>query len=118
MDRNEKILLLQLILEDIRGDWGSDLEDRVGEALDLARELELPAFIKSIEEYQEDCTDGYNDGRFFRSNYRDGGYEGMVVLHELESTIIDKSEQFQRDIGILNNPDCRFDDWDDWEGKY
>ena len=36
MSKEEKILLLQLILKDIRGNWAFDLEERVEYASDLA----------------------------------------------------------------------------------
>lgn len=117
MDKNEKLLLLQLILEDIRGNWGFDLEPRVDEALDLAQDLELPEFIKSIKEYKENCVCGDTDGRFFRNSYEDGGYEGMEMLHGLTPTIVDKSEMFKRNVGILNNPEYRFEDWKDWNDR-
>lgn len=118
MDKNEKLLLLQLILEDIRGNWGFDLEPRVDEALYLAQDLELPEFIKSIKEYKDDCANGYNDGRFFRMHYERGGYENLEELHGLSPTIIDKSDEFKKNIGVLTYPEYRFNDWGDWEGKY
>ena len=112
MDKNEKILLLQLILEDIRGNWGFDLEERYEMAIDLAKELELQNFISSINDYIECCKEGWNDGRHFRKSFERGGYEGMEILHGLTKTITDKSEEFKRSISILTYPEYRFDDWD------
>lgn len=115
--REEKILLLQLILEDIRGNWGWGLEDRVNVALDLASELDLRPHIDRINEYNDRCLDGDNDGRFFRCHYENGGYEDMMELHCLESTIQDKSDWFKSQVGVLTYPDVRFDDWDKYESR-
>ena len=115
MDKNEKILLLQLILEDIRGNWGFNLEERYEMALDLAKELELQNFIDSINGYIEHCKEGWDDGRYFRKSFESGGYEGMKILHGLEKTIIDKSEEFKRSISILTYPEFRFNDWDKYQ---
>ena len=115
MDKNEKILLLQLILEDIRGNWGFNLEERYEMALDLAKELKLQNFIDSISNYIEHCKKGWDDGRYFRKSFEIGGYEGMEILHGLKKTIIDKSEEFKCYISILTYPECRFDDWDKYQ---
>lgn len=114
MDRKEKILLLQLILEDIRGNWGFDLEERYEMALELAKELELKEFISSITEYIQYCSYGDNDGRFFRMSYKDGGYENMEKLHGLNKTIIDKSDEFKEMIDVLTYPEYRFNDWNEY----
>ena len=111
MDKNEKILLLQLILEDIRGNWAFGLKNRCETALELAKELELQDFVGSINEYIQDCKDGYNDGRFFRTSYKRGGYEGMEILHGLNKTIMDKSQEFKNSIDVLTYPEYRFEDY-------
>ena len=109
----EKILLLQLILEDIRGNWGWDLDDRVAEALELAVDLDLASHIESIEEFKDLCDKGDVDGRYFRCHYTDGGYEKMEELHGLEPTYKDKSDWFKAQVTILTYPECRFKDWED-----
>lgn len=115
MSDNEKLLLLQLILEDIRGNWGWGLEDRVDEALDIAEELELEVFIKSINEYKENCADGDSDGRHFRTGHEDGGYMDMETLHGLSKTIIDKSDEFKICMRILTYPEYGFTDWKEYK---
>lgn len=117
MSIEEKLLLLQLILQDIRGNWGFDLERRVDKALKIAEGLELDVFVESINEYKQNCEDGYDDGRYFRMDYKDGGYEGMEELHKLAHTITDKSDEFKSEIYILTYPDMRFDDWDEYKTK-
>ena len=78
MNQNEKILLLQLILEDIRGNW-NDQEERVEMALDLAKKLInidwMSEMIATIEDYD------YSDGRYFRDDYP-YGYYNMDKLHK------------------------------------
>lgn len=115
MTNNEKILLLQLILIDIRGNWADHLEERTEKALELAKELNLKAHIESIEEYIEECGFGDNDGRFFRMSYEEGGYENMEILHGLRcDTVMKKSDAFKEAIGILTYPDYRFTDWKEY----
>ena len=113
MDKNEKVLLLQLILEDIRGNWGWDLEGRVEKALDLAIELKLTPHIEAIKEFLEDMKTGDEDGRVFRGDYKWGGYLNMEELHELSPSILDKSKSFQINAeNILTYPEHRFTNWD------
>lgn len=114
MSREEKMLLLELILRDIRGNWGWDLEKRVDKALELAKELELDVFIKNIKDYKLECEKGYDDGRYFRTSYKYGGYEAMELLHGLCHTIIDKSDKFKSEINILTYPENRFEDWNEY----
>jgi hypothetical protein len=109
MNDREKTLLLQLILEDIRGNWAYDLDSRVLMARELAEELSLKAHQDRIDAFE------YDDGRHFRTSYLDGGYEGMEVLHGLSQTIADKSPEFQQAAAILTYPEYRFDDWDEYE---
>lgn len=111
MNEKEKLLLLQLILEDIRGNWAFDLERRYEMALDLSKELKLENFINSITEYIENCDNGDNDGRFFRMSYKEGGYINLEELHGLENTILDKSDDFKAMVYVLTYPENRFKDW-------
>lgn len=111
MSDKEKVLLLQLILEDIRGNWGWGLNIRVDKALELANELEFDAHIKSISQYKELVLDGEDDGRFFMCDYTEGGMRGMDVLHNLKYTIMDKSYDFKFGVNILTYPEYAFDDW-------
>jgi len=114
MNRNEELLLLQLILEDIRGNWGDQLNRRVNKALELATKLELPQFIKSINYYKGQCKYGERDGRFFREHQEYGGYIDMKDLHGLDNTIRDKSDSFKAAvIDILTFPENRLKDWEE-----
>jgi len=117
MNKEEKILALQLILEDIRGNWGWNLEERVSEALDLAKELSFEddiynEMVNSINEYKLDCADGDNDGRYFRDSFP-CGYEGMDKLHKLTKTYKDKSNGFKSCVSCLTYPENRFTDYEE-----
>jgi hypothetical protein len=112
MSREEKVLLLELILRDIRGNWGWDLHDRVDEAEALATELELAEHLKSIATFREHISEGDHDGRHFRRSHLYGGYEGMEQLHGLPHLLADRSEEFKdAALGILTYPDCAFEDF-------
>lgn len=118
MDKDEKTLLLQLILEDIRGNWGWDLEHRIEEALDLAMELDLKQHIEKIQDFLGDMETGDQDGRIFNEDYEDGGYGNIKELHGLSPSILDKSIAFQINAeNVLTYPENRFIDWDRYEGN-
>lgn len=117
MNKNEKILLFQKLMEDIRGDWGSNLSDRIKDATDLAKELKFQKTIDLLMEYKEEISCGDYDGRFLRCHCTDRGYIGLEKLHRLTNTIIDKSDKFKSSLDMLNNPEYNFDDWDNWPTK-
>jgi len=110
MDNKEKGLLLDLILRDIRGNWGWENGNRVGKAMQLATELNFPKTIALINSYD------YEDGRHFREPFSNGGYEGMSIVHNLPETITDKSKEFQDEaVKYLTYPDNAFEDWEQFE---
>ena len=118
MNNNEKILALQLILEDIRGNWGWGLEDRVYEALQLSEELEkeyeeFKKMTETINEFKEDMESNYEyiDGRFFRDSFP-YGYEEMYKLHGMKHTYKDKSDEFKKIVDCLTYPEYSFIDWE------
>ena len=126
MNVKEKILLVQLLLEDIRDNWGLAFygKDALHRALkakslceEIASELNDDNYIKLanscdgyIENYYKwgDC-----DGRYFRDTFPEG-YINMDSLHNLSHTYIDKSDEF-KDIATtyLTYPEHRFDDWEE-----
>lgn len=126
MNVKEKILLVQLLLEDIRGNWGWENAggfcDRAEAARDLCEEIAkelkddnfyiLSGTCSEYISYSED--EGNYDGRFFRDVFPQG-YEHMDVLHGLTTTFIDKSEDFKLVAKqYLTYPEHRFDDWEDY----
>lgn len=125
MNIKEKILLVQLFLEDIRGNWGweNTRGEFCGRAI-KARELcDVIAEESGNDDYHilgTRCNayiasyfcDG--DGRYFREEFP-YGYENMESLHGLKQTFLDKSEEFKALAKqYLTHPECRFEDWDDY----
>ena len=75
MNKEEKILLLQLILEDIRGNWADFLEERFNKAIEICNEL--IGELKDVEILKEklenvEYEDSGFDGRCFRTDYPKG----------------------------------------------
>ena len=126
MNVKEKILLVQLLLEDIRGNWGhawgeKTAEERALKAKSLCEEIanELNddnyiALANSCDKYIESSEDwGDWDGRWFRTAFPEG-YEGMENLHGLKPTYLDKADEFKLVAEeYLTYPENRFDDWED-----
>lgn len=123
MNVKEKILLIQLLLKDIRGNWGWENDNgicsRAIKARDLCKELASGLEDERFETLAG-CCDDYiatyfvdGDGRYFRDVFP-YGYENMDVLHGLESTYMDKSNEFKSVAEeYLTYPENRFDDWKD-----
>lgn len=128
MNVKEKILLVQLLLEDIRGNWGywgigKDAEDRALKAKSLCEEIakelkndEYDQLSFSCDKYIESsrkCGDW--DGRWFRDIFP-YGYENMAELHGLNPTFNDKSDEFRAVAKeYLTYPENRFEDWEKGE---
>lgn len=119
MNTKEKILLVQLLLEDIRIDWSHNAESRALKAKSLCEEL---ANATNNEEYMTlaDFCETYVksskrwgdwDGRFFRQSFP-MGYEKMDKLHGMSHTIKNRSDDF-RDVtkDYLISPELVFKDW-------
>ena len=124
MDVKEKILLVQLLLEDIRSNWGfafycgKDALHRALKAKSLCEEIAIELNDDNYIKLANSC-DGYIenyykwgdcDGRYCRETCPEG-YINMDSLHNLSHTYRDKSDEF-KDIAIehLTYPEHRFDD--------
>lgn len=119
MNVKEKILLVQLLLEDVRGNWGWEkhkgFRSRVKKARELcdeiADELNDNRFLTLASRCNEYINEG-DDGRFFRNEFP-YGYENMHELHGLNYTYIDKSNAFKTIAEeYLTYPKYRFRDWE------
>lgn len=118
MNTQEKILLVQLLLKDIRLNWGWEKRGRAAKAKELCEEIAKELYddnyftlAKTCEEYIRCEEGGCNDGRFFRAEFPDG-YEGMDHLHGLAHTFADKSYDFKITAEeYLTYPEYLFDDW-------
>lgn len=114
MNTKEKILLVQLLLEDIRSNWCWEKKNRVIKAKELCEEIveELNDDNFAILAYQCTCYSG-EDGRFFRSSFP-YGYEDMSDLHGLNKTYMDKSDEFKEIVDeYLTYPEYRFEDYEE-----
>lgn len=126
MNVKEKILLVQLLLEDIRGNWGywgvgKDVEERALKAQRLCEEIAIELcddqytlLAHSCAVYissSKDCGDW--DGRWFRDIFP-YGYKNMDEQHGLKNTFCDKSHEFKAVAEeYLTYPENRFEDWKD-----
>ena len=111
MNNKEKLLLLDLILQDLRGNWGFNVENRIAVAFELSQGLGLSQFIISISEFEDLYENGNGDGRFFRTTYDNGGYVGMEDVHGLPYKISGRSGEFKKESVVLTYPEFRFEDW-------
>lgn len=109
----EKLLLIQLLLEDIRGNWSWENKGK-RDVLAMKLAMELKDKVKDMDKLVNTIL-GYNgnDGRYFRYPYP-YGYEKMDKLHGLTRTIKDKSEEFRNlAMNYLTYPEFCFEDWQD-----
>lgn len=70
---DEKRSLLILLMEDIRGAFDLGAGERTQTVIGLADELGYEQVHKHAQAYVDD--DGYRDGRHFRRDFTDGGYD-------------------------------------------
>lgn len=117
MNYEERVLLLECILRDIRGNWGYDLDRRVKKAKDLATELSIYfdskfySILGVISAYEWKIKfEGEKDGRFFRGVFP-YGYEEMNTIHNLDYILENKSNKFKKDVNFyLTNSWAIFED--------
>ena len=113
MSNEEKILLIKLILEDIRGNWGWENGNRDAEAYKLSRELYKSTNDEKWNELS-DCIACYThgeDGRYFRDDFPNG-YLGMESLYSITETYKDKSDEFKAKVKeYLTYPEYSFKDF-------
>jgi hypothetical protein len=101
LDPQEKIYLIELLLKDIRGDWGTNPVPRAMLAEKLCKEIGTDDFLKLSKvchEYilmnQED--DNCIDGRYFREDFPNGYIDmGGFYDGKLSYNYNDKSEEFK-----------------------
>ena len=117
MSREETILMIQLLLEDIRGNWGWEVLCRDIEASRLSESL--IGEVEGMEELMLTIDNYHNidlcekDGRYFRDTYP-YGYENMEQLHNLTKTFDDKSDEFKEiAVDFLTYPEYAFEDWEE-----
>ena len=115
MIKEEKILLVELLLRDIRGNWVRT-NKRLKTAYTLCEELstdevygeEFKVLAKEIKDWDK------SDGRYFRSEFP-YGYEMMGYTHKLPYTYKDRSNEFKDMAKLLTYPEYSFSDWENKE---
>ena len=125
MNVKEKILLVELLLRDVRGNWGWENNKGFCSRVEKARELcdEIADELKddnytilsgTCSQYISYAEDGDCDGRFFRAEFPEG-YENMGELHGLNFNYMEKSNDFKSVAkAYLTYPEYAFDDWKDY----
>lgn len=97
LSKEEKLLLLDVLLQDFCGNWGaSDTRKRYPLVVQLCEELvahyPIQEVQKNVLKFPE--SDFYGDG-YFEFLYQKGGYEGLQELHQLPVTFLDKKHEFK-----------------------
>ena len=125
MNTREKILMVQLLLTDIRCNWGcgwieKSAEDRALKAKALCEEIANEINNDEFNLLADFCDTYINssknwgdwDGRFFRNAFP-MGYEKMDKLHNLKPTFNNKSKDFKSMAKeYITSPELIFDDWE------
>lgn len=120
MNTREKILLTQLLLEDIRDNWSYKAEDRALKVKSLCEEVANETGNNEYLILADYCDVYINsskrwgdwDGRFFRQPFP-MGYERMDKLHGLKHTYNNKSKDFQSTVKeYITSPEFIFNDWE------
>lgn len=120
MNTKEKILLVQLLLEDIEYNWNSNAKNRALKAKSLCEEIASETHNEDYTILADFCDTYINtgkkfgdwDGRFFRNPFP-MGYNSMDKLHKLKHTYTGKSEDFQSMANeYIISPEFVFSDWE------
>lgn len=108
MNKEEKLLLLELLMRDIRGAFPSGKKDlRLLKVLELSKDLGLNKLYEETKEWIKNRD--YLDGRFFRDC--DMNYDVINKMHNLKPTYKDKSYEFCKEATIIQYKDYRFSDY-------
>lgn len=120
MNTKEKILLVQLLLEDLENNWTQKPDKRAAKAKSLCEEITketrnndylilvdfCDTYIKTGKQWDD------WDGRFFRQTFP-MGYRSMEKLHNLKRTYNNKSNDFKSVIEeFVVSPNLLFSDWE------
>ena len=115
MSKEEKLLLLELLMRDMRGSFPHHRKDpRLLKVLELSKELELDTLYSETQEWLEHYD--YLDGRHFRDCNMN--YDKIAEMHNLKPTYKDKSYEFCREAMIIEYKEYRFEDYVDINTYY
>lgn len=112
MSEDEKKALLVILMEDIRGNWGWEKKSRVSRLHELATELEILQVLDRVNEYINLCSEGEDDGRYFRVDFKYGGYENPPF--KINRDFNSYSDEFKKEaLGYLTYPSRRFENFEE-----
>lgn len=117
MNKEEKILMIKLLLEDIRGNWSWENGNRDEKAYELSMQLYKKTKDENWLEMSETIAsyDNGDDGRYFRDDFP-CGYLGMEKLYSITETYADKSDEFKNIVeNYITFPEYAFKDWNERE---
>lgn len=132
MKIQEKAMLVELLLHDVRCNWGEKVKERVEYAIKLCDEIDKECDMSGFRTLKEECNIflkifGVNDsrmefpngdveeycsvdGRYFRDAYP-YGYETMNIIHGLSYNLNDKSDEFKEVVKeYITCPNMLFED--------
>lgn len=119
MSDEEKMLLIDCILRDVRGDWSdrNSVKKRVNFARDVCKGLggEFDKLADSCDAFlsnfmPQPAGEQWIDGRWFREPFPEG-YIDMENLHHLERKFKERSEAFKVFVKeYINSPSYIFSD--------
>ncbi len=105
--KSDDFILMILIMEDLRGDWGSNCEGRANKVKELAEKLGYKNTSYLVDGYLQGIKENWdNDGRYFRCDFEtNGGYENVEIPRKNYSKeLIERVEEF------CNNPEIRLEE--------
>ena len=108
MRKEEKLLLLELLMKDVRGAFPENTQDeRLLKILELSEELGLDNLYNETQEWLRHCD--YLDGRQFRDCNMN--YDVISKMHSLKPTYKDKSYNFCKEAMIIKYKEYIFSDY-------
>lgn len=120
MIKQEEIILMEALLRDIRGNWSDEIISRLTEANRIAKSYNFEAIEEKTRGIIDAEKAGNNknfDGRYFRSGYESGGYEGLSEFYGGENNfkLTGKSKDFLQKVDeLMTNEWLIFPDFDEY----
>ncbi len=115
MTNEEKMLMIQSLLYDVRCNWGDNCRERVELAMNLCDDLSdfggFDVLKVRCKEFIAWMDKERLDGRFFRKAFP-YGYYYMEDIHKLPKTYKDKDNEFKELVKeYITYPEYCFDDY-------
>ena len=119
LNEDEKFALMVALMRDLRGGWGHAYE-RVDLLIELAEELNQKKTLVLANSFQEAIKGDYEDGRAFRQEFTDGGYENVETLLQTKKLITIHWSKVSHNLILAINTHCEFPEYlvEDFEVWY